>query len=292
VTEHAHEKVDERHLGITAEVAYEINRLSAVPYEGWCEKAAEVIATKSSEAVVSITIGQFENTGAMRTVQCEGTHYPESLREKQEGAAGISKSALSSLNWWIKSEKPAVALLRNLSKNEEWISSPSGRQWSGYGIEHMLVGLGKLPGENERKHLAIEIGYPADVETEPGEACVSVLRSIMPLLCGRAGLAFNSRYNGLMVTNREIEVLEKLIIGKSVKQIAEEMGRSEHTIHDHVKSLHKKLGATSRGQLIARALGHLSLKNDVRIQPGLRPSVAENRAKPVTPERVALSRAE
>jgi hypothetical protein len=27
-------------------------------------------------------------------------------------------------------------------------------------------------------------------------------------------------------------------------------------VHDHVKSLHRKLNASSRGQLIARALGH------------------------------------
>ena len=290
MTEHAQvQQIDVKHLGIAAEVAYEINNLSAVPYEGWCDKAAEMIATKAPEAVVCVTIGQFAESGAMRTVYCEGTHYPDTMRSREKGASGISKSALSSLNWWIKSDEPAVALLRNLSKNVEWTTSASGGQWTGFGIEHMIVGLGRLPGENERKHIAIEIGYPKDAETEPGEACVSVVRSLMPLLCGRAGLAFNAHFNGLMVTNREVEVLESLIMGKSVKEIAEDMDRSEHTIHDHVKSLHKKLGATSRGQLIARALGHLSLRNDVRVKPGLRPSVAENRAKPVDQASVAMN---
>jgi len=290
VTERAqNQNIDENHLGITAEIAYEFNRLSAVPYEGWCEKAAQMIATKAPEAVVCVTIGQFEQSGAMRAVYCEGTHYPETMRPRARGVTGISKSVLSSLNWWIKSDVPAVALLRNLSKNKEWTSSPGGRQWTDLGIEHMIVGIGGLPGENERKHIAVEVGYPAEAEAQPGEACVAVLRSLMPLICGRAGLAFNTRYNGLMVTNREVEVLESLIVGKSVRQIAQELGRSEHTIHDHVKALHKKLGATSRGQLIARALGHMSLKNDIRVQPGLRPSIAENRAKPIKEGDVAVN---
>ena len=52
-------------------------------------------------------------------------------------------------------------------------------------------------------------------------------------------------------------VLEQLILGKSVREIAEMIQRSPHTVHDHVKNLHRKLGATSRGALIARALGRL-----------------------------------
>ncbi|MFI4898124.1 MAG: response regulator transcription factor, partial [Phycisphaerales bacterium JB059] len=57
------------------------------------------------------------------------------------------------------------------------------------------------------------------------------------------------------LTNREQVVLEELILGRSVREIAETMHRSPHTVHDHVKSLHRKLGASSRGALIAHALG-------------------------------------
>lgn len=58
------------------------------------------------------------------------------------------------------------------------------------------------------------------------------------------------------MTDREQDVLERLILGRSVREIAEELGRSPHTVHDHVKSLHRKLDASSRGELVARALGH------------------------------------
>lgn len=57
------------------------------------------------------------------------------------------------------------------------------------------------------------------------------------------------------LTQREQTILDHLVLGKSVRVIAEHIGRSPHTVHDHVKNLHRKLNATSRGQLIARALG-------------------------------------
>lgn len=59
----------------------------------------------------------------------------------------------------------------------------------------------------------------------------------------------------LWLTQREQHILDQLITGDSVRAIAESIGRSPHTVHDHVKNLHRKLDATSRGQLIANALG-------------------------------------
>ena len=49
-------------------------------------------------------------------------------------------------------------------------------------------------------------------------------------------------------------VLEALCSGMSEKQIAAELDLSPHTVHDHVKQLHRRFGAQSRGELISRAL--------------------------------------
>ena len=62
------------------------------------------------------------------------------------------------------------------------------------------------------------------------------------------------------LTQREQVILRHLLLGKSVREIADELGRSPHTVHDHVKSLHRKLNASSRGELVARALGHVEPK--------------------------------
>lgn len=58
------------------------------------------------------------------------------------------------------------------------------------------------------------------------------------------------------ITPREQEVLELLVLGYSVREIGEKLARSPHTIHDYVKSMHRKLSAANRGALVARALGH------------------------------------
>jgi len=81
----------------------------------------------------------------------------------------------------------------------------------------------------------------------------------MPRLARRAALALGLRRtsSGSWLTGREQQVLEQLTLGRSVREIAEDIGRSPHTVHDHVKSLHRKLSASSRGELVARALGYL-----------------------------------
>jgi len=54
---------------------------------------------------------------------------------------------------------------------------------------------------------------------------------------------------------RQREVLELLCSGASEKEIAAALEVSIHTVHDHVKALHRAYGVRSRGELMARALG-------------------------------------
>ena len=57
-----------------------------------------------------------------------------------------------------------------------------------------------------------------------------------------------------MLTNREMQVLEGLSVGKANKEIARDLDLSEPTIKLHVKNLYRKIGAANRTQaaLIAR----------------------------------------
>jgi DNA-binding CsgD family transcriptional regulator len=77
---------------------------------------------------------------------------------------------------------------------------------------------------------------------------------------------------------REQEVLDQLITGRSIKEIAHTLSRSPHTVHDHVKALHRKLGARTRGELIARALGFLPHARDDR-HAGRHSDAASRRAR-------------
>jgi DNA-binding CsgD family transcriptional regulator len=52
---------------------------------------------------------------------------------------------------------------------------------------------------------------------------------------------------------RMSQVLELLLDGASEKEVARRLDVSRHTVHGHVKMLHQRFGASSRGELLARA---------------------------------------
>jgi DNA-binding CsgD family transcriptional regulator len=109
-----------------------------------------------------------------------------------------------------------------------------------------------------------------------------IVTAAMPVLARRALVAVGAgrTSSGDWLTAREQLVLERLALGMSVADIAAETGRSTHTVHDHVKSLHKKLGASSRGELISRALGHIT---EINPRPPKRPRGSAERVEEVKP---------
>ena len=54
---------------------------------------------------------------------------------------------------------------------------------------------------------------------------------------------------------RQRQVLDGLLRGDSEKDVARELGLSQHTVHRHIGLLHRRLGVSSRGELLAKCLG-------------------------------------
>jgi DNA-binding CsgD family transcriptional regulator len=54
------------------------------------------------------------------------------------------------------------------------------------------------------------------------------------------------------LSRRELETLQHLLIGKSEKQIADDMGVSHNTVHHYVKALHRHFDVSTRAELLAR----------------------------------------
>jgi DNA-binding CsgD family transcriptional regulator len=67
-------------------------------------------------------------------------------------------------------------------------------------------------------------------------------------------LALFARAFGL--THRETELLEHLTSGADTRYLAGTLYLSEHTVHDHLKSIFSKTGANSRSLLLAWVRGH------------------------------------
>jgi DNA-binding NarL/FixJ family response regulator len=59
--------------------------------------------------------------------------------------------------------------------------------------------------------------------------------------------------DNLILSPREIELLQLLARGHSNKQAAAVLSISPHTVGDHVKSIYRKLGVSSRGEAMVRA---------------------------------------
>ncbi len=120
----------------------------------------------------------------------------------------------------------------------------------------LLVSFSHIPDAPPGCSLVVYVAIP-EAAVAHAEEIVLALEAGAPILARRAALALGSEpcTNAPWLTAREHEVLEQLILGRSVKEIAGVLGRSPHTVHDHVKSLHRKLNASTRGGLVARALG-------------------------------------
>lgn len=105
--------------------------------------------------------------------------------------------------------------------------------------------------------LTLELGAHTR-DTNALRDAASILDALMPILARAASrmLGPPDRPGPQWLTAREQYVLHHLLLGKSVVQIARLIDRSPYTVHDHIKSLHRKLGTTSRGHLVARALGN------------------------------------
>lgn len=67
--------------------------------------------------------------------------------------------------------------------------------------------------------------------------------------------------NNKILTVREQEVFELLVLNKSTKEIADFLGISEKTVRNHISNVMQKLGVNGRAQAVVELLrlGEISL---------------------------------
>ncbi len=250
-----------RHISMVAAITESVCSLPAVATLSWCDDAAETLLALRRRIVATVSIGRLDASGAVADVEVSGA-----------AASGLEPHRLLGVRRIISGEQPRrwalgpgaldsgarAVRLSSTGSFEAWRSSAAGRAWADLGVNDMAIGAASLRASAPERVVVVECGLGAG-EAPLTDHEVSVLQAAMAPLSGRAALAFGAAPidPSAALTAREQEVLEQLTLGKSVKEIAAELTRSPHTVHDHVKSLHRKLNASSRGELIARALGHI-----------------------------------
>ena len=263
-------------LRAVVKVAENICALPAVATQDWCDRAAAALLPIAQPAVAITMIGQIDERGSIIRQEATGVAgvYVADV-VTNVGRAHAAPSAIS-----IDPNDANLAQVRtNLAQAKDLHWSPGNlppgsiragtadkfgvniletsnavvRRWSAYRLQGLLIGAASIGPAG--RVLTIEM---ASSNVPLGEAEAAALEAVLPLLARRAIMAIGTDPSeaAAWLTTREQMILQHLLLGKSVREIAEELGRSPHTVHDHVKSLHRKLGASSRGELVARALGY------------------------------------
>ena len=248
--------------------------LPAVATTTWPDSAASALARIATGSLAWVMIAQLDAHGDIisREAAGVGSTAPSNdrarlltLRSAVERVPGLGFApSEEDLNRGVAGEASRLY-------GAEWARAPIARAWTPDVPDAALIGVASLGGVDPRRALVVGIGIPAG-GPDPADAA-RLLSCTLPVLIRRAVLAIGSRpsTSSRWLTDREQIVLERLALGRSVREIAEEIDRSPHTVHDHVKSLHRKLNASSRGELVARALGYID--DDHRVVGALTPGM-------------------
>lgn len=270
---------------LTSRVMEAMGRLPGVPTLDWCDRAAASIARLHAPSVALCMMGHADQRGFLTRVDLVGVGV---VRADAPDADTSDRSKIVDPSNTGSDRGPSAEQLKLVTDNvhlgewigwnigalheNSWFVSSASQQgllpgrgssllrsrWDWLKPSEIVLGAVVARGGAEGRTVFIEVAW-ADTSPHGCEHEQAALAAILPKLSRRVSKAFGpgSEDRLAWLTPREEQVLWQLVAGKKVPEIAKELHRSVYTVHDHVKSLHRKLNASNRGQLVARALGHL-----------------------------------
>lgn len=259
-----------------ARVMERVVDLPAVATLDWGDRAASSLIEIASPSRACLLIATIDRSGTIRSHEAAGVATSGDPRSETESKASIELLSRAERLSDIGFRLPAVVAeggscvdwANNLVGGPTWRDTALERLWGGLETSDLAVGIGPIGLAEPGRVLVAMIGLTGQGEHRPrfGSTEIEIFAAAMPRLLARTLMAVGHEKGSTTrwLTTREQEVLEHLTLGMSVREIAETIERSPHTVHDHVKSLHRKLNASSRGELVARALGYLNDENEAR----------------------------
>lgn len=148
---------------------------------------------------------------------------------------------------------PAVTRRRrDLVADGAWYRSEFVNEWRlRWGLDDVIYG---------HRQLAADTTIGIGVNREPGDRPFSEEdRDLLGLFTGQSACLYRDLRDGgaaifAGLSRRERETLDLLLGGLSEKQVAARLDVSVNTVHTYVKSLYRRLGVRSRGELLALML--------------------------------------
>jgi len=272
------------------EATRRLDALPAIPTQDWASSVANALVDLAPELTVGVLIAHLNpddqavapiSTGIAHTQFTQQDPNPQVINQALYLQDKLER--LSSLGLDIPENAADRGLVAPLTLlHPRWATTPIGRIFASQHLVNPILAIvpitEKLPGFVLIITLASDQDAgPSAQSTEYANYALEILSGLLPLIANKANLALEQVSNPkAWLTDREHEILDQLILGHSVRVIAANLGRSAHTVHDHVKNLHKKLGASSRGELIAKALGYRPTPEHHEIQQNQRNRLGAN----------------
>lgn len=211
-------------------------RLPALPTHDWLDRAATVVAK----------VVPASNVLALLTLPREGDI-------ERLGAAGPQAAEMN---------RDPAALMRRIERLPRQapgpLVQPAPKQFTtrlgGPFAEADICHLATAPlGDGQVRRLLVLVA--ADPAAQPA----AVLQLAMPDLVARAlaALGPDPDAGAQWLLPADLHLIEGLVAGKTIPEIARESDRKEHAVQDAIKAMYRRLGRNRRTDLVARAVGHV-----------------------------------
>jgi len=247
---------------IAVKATSEVCSLPAYPIPDWCERCATALSQAIEDHEIAVTVSRVGNSGLTTVSELSGATDPSLVCREAASGSSNGGGGAAQLGWAIGAHAESARTFRisTMPHYPAWAASPRGSAWKRLGSTDTLVGVHPI-GDSTDRALIVEIGLDRATDHD-ASVLARVLEGTVPVIVDRLILALGADPidPSALLTTREQQVLERLVTGATVRAIATELNRSPHTVHDHVKSLHRKFNASTRGELVARALGHVVTK--------------------------------
>lgn len=247
---------------IAVKATSEVCSLPAYPIPDWCERCATALSQAIEDREIAVTVSRLGDSGLTTTSELSGATDPSLVCRETASGSLNGGDDIGQLGWAIRAHAESERTFRvsTIPHYAAWAASSRGTAWKRLGSTDILIGVHPV-GDSKSRALVVEIGLDRATDHD-ASVLARVLEGTMPVIVDRLILALGTDAidPSALLTTREQQVLERLVTGATVRAIATELNRSPHTVHDHVKSLHRKFNASTRGELVARALGHVVTK--------------------------------
>jgi PAS domain S-box-containing protein len=126
---------------------------------------------------------------------------------------------------------------------QEWAAALARRRFTGEGLAVRVDGT------------TVRVQWGATTERVTGRRLVLVVALSISGRGRGLRLAGGSEASGAALTDRQRQIVQLVALGRTGPEIADELHISLNTVRTHVRNSMKTVGARSRAQLVAKALG-------------------------------------